>query len=87
MPIQNDTPELTSAKTDISKLAGLWKLYFARGPNPRGELIFAFNGTKEAAIARGREHCVRIDAKFIRVEPFLVDLEQSERDYAKWAGR
>lgn len=70
---------LTPEQTKV--LDCLWRLFFKRGMNPRGELVFAFNGPKESAIKRGREFCIRMNYKFIHVEPFFVDLDETERNY------
>lgn len=69
----------TPIKPDV--LTNLWKLFFKAGMNPRCELVFPFNGTKEDAIKRGREFCLRVNYKFIHVEPFLVDLDESEKKF------
>jgi|SRR5690349_5235627 hypothetical protein len=71
--------KLTKAQTEV--LGSLWKLYFKRGFNPRAELVFAFNGSKDEAINRGRRFCIFMNYKFIHVEPFFVDLDDTEKHY------
>ena len=77
-PFSTESVEQVSA-VPREVLTNLWKLFFKTGMNPRAELIFPFNGTKEEAIKRGRAYCLNVNFKFIHVEPFLVDLDESER--------
>jgi hypothetical protein len=82
MPSPNDEKEtLVSAKIDTKSLACLYTMFYKRGMNPRAQLIFAHNGDKDSAIKRGREHCLRMNFKFIHVEPFLVDLDETEKQF------
>lgn len=78
---ETEVEVLKPAAVTVERLTHLWRLFFKRGMNPRGEIIFAFDGEKDSAIKRGREHCLRMNFKFIHVEPFLVDLDKSEADY------
>ena len=77
----SETEILRAAQVTAQSFSSLWKLFFKRGMNPRAELVFSFKGTKEEAIKRGREFCLRCNFKFIHVEPFLVDLDQTEKDF------
>jgi len=33
----------------------------------------------KAAIERGQQHCIKMAYKFIKVRPFIVDLDERER--------
>lgn len=80
MPINEnvDPKPLPINKNQFTKL---WKLFYKVGYNPRAELVFPFVGEKDEAINRGREHCKRMNYKFIHVEPFIVDLDATERNF------
>ena len=60
----------------------LYKLYFKKGSNPRCEIIFELPGTLVDAINRGRDHCVKMNYKFIHVEQYLLDLDAVERNFS-----
>ncbi len=81
MPVNEEKEVLKPGSVDKSTLTSLWTMFFKRGMNPRAQVVFPFNGTKDEAIKRGREHCLRMNFKFIHVEPFLVDLDQTEKDF------
>lgn len=76
-PTETDTRQPLAVNT--TQLTKLWKLFYKVGYNPRAELVFPFDGDKDGAIRRGREHCSRMNYKFIHVEPFFVDLDKTER--------
>jgi hypothetical protein len=78
---KGDTEILKPGQVTAQSFSSLWKLFFKRGMNPRAELVFSFKGSKDKAIKRGREFCLKCNFKFIHVEPFLVDLEQTEREF------
>lgn len=40
--------------------------------------IFPFKGSLDQAVVRGRDHCEIMNYKFLRVRPFIVDLEDQE---------
>jgi hypothetical protein len=61
----------------------VFKLYYARGINPRCELIFKVDGGLQSAISRARSHCEKMNYKFIRCEPFLVNLDEVEKRFER----
>lgn len=58
----------------------LWILRARRGSNPDYRCVFPFKGNKEEAVRRAREFCLRMNYKFIFVEPFLIDLDKTEAE-------
>lgn len=72
-------PKAQAIKKD--QLTKLWRLFYKVGYNPRAELVFPLDGEKDEAIRRGRDHCTRMNYKFIHVEPFIVDLDLTERQF------
>jgi hypothetical protein len=65
----------------LANLKKLYKLYYKRGFDPHCELVFAFDGDLASAIKRGREHCLRMNYKFIHVKPYFIDLDESEKNF------
>lgn len=72
---------LKPAQVSAHSFSSLWRLFYKRGMNPRAEAVFPFKGDKDQAIKRGREFCLRCNFKFIHVEPFLIDLDETEREF------
>ena len=52
--------------------------YHYRNSRPQ-ELHFEYEGDLKNAIERGQEHCIRMNYKFIKVRPLIVDLDDRER--------
>lgn len=75
--------EITSKLREAILGLEIYKLYFARGINPRCELTFHISGGLQEAIKRSREHCDRMNYKFIRCEPFLVNLDEVEKKFER----
>lgn len=53
----------------------LYELHFRRGNRPPEVIVFEFNGDHQSAINKGREHCEKMDERFLGVYPFCVDLD------------
>lgn len=70
-------------------LGDLYTLYYRKGQNPFPLIkVFHYEGKSSdpkknllKAIDRGREFCERITARFLRVEPFVCDLDAQAEDY------
>lgn len=84
-PLKNFTP------IDIRDL---YVLYYRKGQNPFPmQRFFHYKGQNSdakrnllKAIDRGREFCERITARFLRVEPFVADLDAQAEDYGNNEG-
>jgi hypothetical protein len=76
-------PETSDERCEQAVEVTLWKLRFARSIHPPDELVFSFINDKVKAIQRGREHCLRMNYKFISVRPFLVSLDRAEKALAE----
>ena len=42
-------------------------------------LVFEHKGDLKSAIERGQSHCTRMNYRFIKVRPFIVDLDEREK--------
>ena len=51
--------------------------YHFRAAKPL-DLVFTYHGTLPEAIERGKQHCERMQYRFIKVRPFIVDLDERE---------
>lgn len=83
--IPNKTPDVNTKIADQvneeRKLIQdrLYTLYYHFKTSHPLSLVFQFKGTLPAAIERGQLHCRRCNYKFIKVRPFLVDLDEREK--------
>ena len=55
----------------------LYYIYQNRRTEPKTK-VFPFKGPLAQAIIRGRNHCEKMNYKWITVRPFIVDLEEQE---------
>lgn len=70
----------SGAQSKSAPLETLHILYYRHGNNPHTQSInFTFDDDFKQAIARGRTFCERMGWKFIKVEPFLTNLEDREK--------
>ena len=61
-----------------SELESLFVLWYREGRDPRGKpLHFRFSGTIHQAIAKTKSYCEQMGYRWIRVDPFLTDLDAS----------
>ena len=51
--------------------------YHFRAAKPL-DLVFTFDGNLPEAIERGKKHCTVMNYRFIKVRPFIVDLDERE---------
>lgn len=76
LPLDVDTEPIKNVGT----LETLHVLFYIHGNSRHIQNVnFSFNGTFKEAIARGRQFCERMGWKFIKVEPFLTNLEEREK--------
>lgn len=74
----------TETKTPPSKNGSpkdgaiVWTLYYIRGGPHTQTTHFMLNGDLRAAYARAKRHCEVMNYRFVRVEPFLIDLDSAE---------
>jgi hypothetical protein len=61
------------------KLPKLWILIYHFGATFPNTLNFPFDGTMTEAMQRAREHCDVMGYRFIKIRPFIVDLDDRER--------
>ena len=61
-----------------AQLPRIWTLYFRYGNIPYQFKNFIQDGTMAEAISRAREHCIKMNYRFICIRPFLIDLEEQE---------
>lgn len=54
-------------------------LYYRYGAQKPSDKVFEHVGTLRDAITRGKQHCETMDFRFIAVRPFIVDLDDQER--------
>ena len=60
----------------------LYVLYFRQGRNPHPMVkYFFFKGNIKEAMTRTQNHCETMGVKFLRVEPFLSNLDAEEKAY------
>lgn len=77
-------PEVIDAEVhtepDLTLLERLHVLFYIHGNSRHIQNVnFIFHGSFKEAIARGRQFCERMGWKFIKVEPFLTNLEDREK--------
>lgn len=75
--LENPTP---AKPLTLSPLDTLHTLYYLHSNNPRSQSInFQYNGSFKEAINRGRTFCEKMGWRFLKVEPFLTDLDDREK--------
>lgn len=78
---ENKQAAPSSGKSSASKDGAiLWTLWFRAGGNPHSQCLhFQFETVDpRRAYERGKLHCERMNYRFVKVEPFLVDLDHRE---------
>lgn len=64
--------------TETKKI--MYVLHYRKGDNPHPMTKYFFiNGDISVAMARARAHCDNMNFRFLRIDPFLSDLEADER--------
>lgn len=80
-PQQQSDPIKNGSFTPIA-LQDLYILFYRKGQNPYPmQKNFVNKGGLSKAIDAGKNHCDRITARFLRVDPFIRDLSKEETDY------
>ena len=71
------TDKIKSKEEDRERFYILYYIYQNRRTEPKTK-VFPFKGPLAQAIIRGRNHCEKMNYKWITVRPFIVDLEEQE---------
>ncbi len=79
MPLEINTknPPLTAAPTNSPN--GLWTLWRKIGNEAVSHTVFFLQGDLKAATIRAVAHCKTMRHKYVKVEPFCVDLDAVEK--------
>lgn len=60
----------------------LWVLHYRKGNNPHPMTKqFFCEGELRSVVERAKKHCETVGERFVRVEPFITDLAQLERQH------
>ncbi len=70
-------PPLTAAPTNSPN--GLWTLWRKCGNEAVTHMVFYMQGDLKEAIVRAMAHCKKMRHKYVKVEPFCVDLDTVEK--------
>ena len=76
---------LPPAKLDPTVIEGkrsLWTLHYRKGNNPHPMTKnFWHEGSLREVVERVKKHCETLGERFVRLEPFVVDLNLVERQH------
>lgn len=79
------TQPLSPAKLNPKELEGkksLWTLYYRKSNNPHPMTKnFWHEGSLREVVERAKKHCETLGERFVRLEPFIVDLALAERQH------
>lgn len=75
-----DTAKLIgNVSTPFTEKTRVYILYYHHRASAPLTRIFCIDGDLFKAAERGKEHCRRCNYRFIKVRPFVVDLEEIEK--------
>ena len=78
-------PTATKLATKTFTDQKFWTLYYHFGNTIPQTLNFPFEGSMAEAANRAREHCTVMGYRFIKIRPFIVDLQ--DREERKLSGK
>jgi hypothetical protein len=60
----------------------IWILYYRQGNAPMPQTkFFQMNGTWRQVVDKCKDHCTKLNMRFVRAEPFMSDLRADEQRY------
>lgn len=72
-----------SKPNSIEKDARIYQLWYAYSNLAPQIKCFPFKGDMKSAIARARLHCEKMNYRFLRLRPLIVDLDEQEQRRAQ----
>lgn len=83
LPPAETTIELNDSLTKLEQVEAkkiMYVLHYRKGDNPHPMTKYFFvAGDISIAMARARAHCDNMNFRFLRIDPFLSDLEADEK--------
>ena len=70
---------VTTKTIEIFDKTRVYTLYYHYRASAPKTLVFEFKGSFNEAIERGRAFCARVNYRFIKVKPFIIDLDEREK--------